>query len=234
MLGLEVGAFLTNDTRKETISLQRTIGSVYFGEMQQYERATLWSGAHRLQVDPGAYRLSVEFERRADGSIGANQEEVIVPDFHSGEFSMSDILLAYFIEEEVEGEYTDGIIKRKGFDIQAAPWGVYENDKPVYLYFELYNLKASADAAASYTVEAALVDEKSAKGGRNRLFRRLRRNQGSGVSVRLEGTTNTPDTDQYLIMDTEGLEEGNYVLIVRVIDTVSKEKVERERTIYVR
>jgi len=234
MLGLEVGAFLVNESRNETISLQRTIGSVYFGEMQQYERATLWPGAHRLQVDPGTYRLSVEFERRTDASIGANQEEVTVPDFHSGAFSMSDILLAYFIEEGEEREYTDGIIKRNGFDIQAAPWGVYENDKPVYLYFELYNLKASADAAASYTVEAALVDEKSAKGGRNRLFRRLKRNQGSGVSVSFEGTTNSPDTDQYLIMDTEGLEEGNYVLIVRVIDTVSKEKVERERTIYVR
>lgn len=234
MLGLEVGAFLANDPRKETISLRRTIGSVYFGEMQQYERATLWPGAHRLQVDPGAYTLSVEFERRADASIGANQEAITVPDFYSGEFSMSDILLAYFVEDDQGGEYTDGIIKRRGLEIQAAPWGVYENDKPVYFYFELYNLNASAAAAASYTVEALLVDEKSAKGGRNRLFRKFRKNRSTGVSVSFEGTTNTPDTEQYLIMDTEGLEEGNYVLIVRVIDTVSKENVERERTIYVR
>ena len=234
MLGLEVGAFLVNEQGEQEVINQRTIGSVYHGEIQQYDNANLWPGSHRLQASPGAYTLSVEFDRKADASLGANQEELEVPDFHSGEFMMSDILLAYFVEDAVERDYTEGVVTRKALDIQVAPWGVYENDAPVYFYFELYNLKTSSTAAAGYTVEAILVDEKSARKGRKRLFRRFRRDQDSGVAVSFDGTSATPDTEQYLILDTEGLEEGNYVLIVRVTDAASNTQVERERTIYVR
>ena len=98
----------------------------------------------------------------------------------------------------------------------------------------MYNLNAASANGTNYTVEAILVDEKTARRGRNRLFRRSRRNQDSGVSVSFDGTSNTPDTEQYLILDTEGLEEGTYELIVRVTDSMSKTQAERAQTIYVR
>ena len=234
MLGLDAGAFLVNSSGEETVSNRNRIDQVYLGEIQQFEDATLWPGIHRLQAAPGTYTLSVEFDRTSDGSIGVNQEKLTVPDFHVDTFMMSDILLAYYVEDAVERDYAEGVITRKGLDIQAAPWGIYENDAPVYFYFELYNLKASPVAAAEYTVEAILIDEKGARRGRNRLFKRFRRNQDTGVAVSFDGISTTPDAEQYLILDTEELEEGNYVLTVRVTDSVSNSQVERERTIYVR
>lgn len=233
ILGIEVGAFLVNEAGEQQALNQRTIGGVYAGEVLQYDDATLWHGAHRLQAESGSYMLSVEFQRNSGAAVGVKQEDLDIPDFNSEELMMSDILLAYFIEDATERSYVDGIITRNGLDIQAAPWGVYEDGRSVYFYFEMYNMKATDGAPAPYSIEAVLVDEKSAQRGRNRLFRRLRRDLGSGVAVSFEGTANTPDINQYLVLDTEGVEEGNYTLIVRVTDTVSGNIVEKERTIYV-
>ena len=123
MLGLEVGAFLIGSDGTQEASNQRTIGSVYSGEMQQYENAALWPGSHKLQIAPGSYTLSVEFDRKADASLGANQEEITIPDFHSGEFGMSDILLAYFVEDAVDRDYTEGIINPEGVGYTGGSMG---------------------------------------------------------------------------------------------------------------
>ena len=233
-LGLNTGAFLVND-EGPAAQQTRQVDNVYTEEILLFEGAALWPGTHLLEAEPGAYRLSVEFTRASDNAIGAAHEELVVaaPD---ARFAMSDILLAYFIEEGEGGPQQtvpSGTFIRDTYEIQPAPWGLYENGQPVYLYVELYNLPLSPDGSANYTVEAAIIDRKQADKRTKGLFRRARRN-GQGVSVRFASQANAPTAREYFIMETESIDPGNYVLIVQVTDKATGEKVEQRRDLFLK
>ena len=233
-LGLDTGAFLIGADGVLTSNRYKA-EDIYTQEILRFEGTSLWPGSHTLSERSGTYTLSVEFQRESDGAKGAKQDPIVLPDFTRSEFTMSELLLAYYIGEEDEvatGESPRGSIVRNQYDIQPSPWALYENGAPVYFYFELYNLNRGTGGTGNYKVEAFLIDEKSARKNRRRLLRRARRNQG-GVAVSFEGQTANNDTGQYFIMDTEGLTPGTYVLIVQVTDTHNGKTELQEREIFV-
>ena len=234
-LGLETGVFLINNEGEIKESRRDSVSDVYLDELLEFDETTLWSGTHLLEVPAGEYTISVEFEREADGAIGAQQALLTIPEFRLGDLAMSDLLLGYFVEDALEdsGE-APGIIRRNGLDIRVAPWGIYELGQSVYFYFETYNLSQDAGQQSQYTVEALLVDADEGRKGLGRLFRRARRNRDNSVSVRFDGVSDTPDMGQYLIMDTAGKPVGNYMLVVRITDTETGTQVEKQRNIFLR
>lgn len=232
-INTEFGAFLVSEERGVEEQSRYTVQDVYTDELLPFEGNTLWPGSHLIQAAPGSYTLSVEFETDRATAVGAEKSEVVIPDFEGQDVLMSDIMLAYFVEEHAEGASPSGVIRRKGLDITAAPWALYEEGRPVYFYFEMYNLSRAAGGEARYEVEALLVEAKDAQERSRRLFRRARRNN-QGVAVRFENVTNERDSGLYLIMDTEDLSAGDYVLLVRVTDTEAGQEAERRRTIYLR
>ena len=235
-LGLRTGAFLLAENTGVQFESRKNIRMVFTSEFLEFEGNTLWPGSHALQATPGDYTLSVEIDRDLDNSVGAQTKALEIPDYDSETFIASDLMLAYFVEDasDVGGLNPSGIVRRNGLDIRAAPWGVYESGRPVYFYFEMYNLELPASGSAQYTVEALLVDEKQARKGRKRLFRRFGRNNEGSVAVSFEGTSPARDASQYLIMDTENIQNGNYVLIVRVTDKTSGLQIEQEREVFIK
>ena len=235
-MGLDTGAFLVAENTGVEAESRKRIASVFSSELIDFEGNTLWPGSHRIAASPGQYTLSVELTRDADNSVGAQTEPLEIPNYASGEFMMSDLMLAYFVEEADPEDNTEvaGVLRRNTVDIHAAPWGLYENGQSVYFYVELYNLEIPASGTAQYTVQALLIDEKQARKGGKRLFRRFRRNKEDGVAVSFEGTSTGPEANQYLIMDTETIPEGNYVLIVRVTDETSGQQAEQQREIFLK
>jgi len=232
-IGLDAGAFLVTENGVQTES-RKAIDEVFRDEMLRFEGAVLWPGTHALAVDPGTYTLSVEFNRSADASRGSNQDIWELEDFSSPAFAMSDILLAYSIEEHEGASLPDGYFSRNGFELKAAPWGVYENNHPVYFYFELYNLASETEGLFEYDVEAALVNRKSQRKGLKNLFRFARRNKGDAVAVRFSRTHDGKDANEYLILETDTIDPGNYILMVRVTEKQTGKSVERRREIFVR
>ena len=232
-IGIESGAFLLHNTGHPIVS-KKSIYRVYSDELLNFDGAVLWPGTHILEADPGSYTLSVEFDRASDSARGADQSEWVLDDYSGAQFSMSDILLAYSIEEHDGADLPDGYFSRNGLEIQAAPWGVYENDASVYFYFELYNIGQTGSALFEYDVEAALIDQKNDKKGLKRLFRFARRNKGNAVAVRFSRTSSSTDANEYLILETETIAPGTYTLVVQVTDKQTGEAVERRRSIYVR
>jgi len=143
---------------------------------------------------------------------------------------MSDLMLAYsVVDTEYQSSPGQGEILRNEYIIRPAPWGVFPIERPLYFYFETYNLRADADARAQYRIEAVLVEEQ--EGGLDGLIRRAFGRREDGVSLSFDETADQADIGRYLILNVGDQEPGTYVLAVRVTDLVREETVEKSRTI---
>lgn len=229
---LKSGAFLLvpsagvyAEDRHDTPRLQQD-------EMMLFGSGTVWSGLHHLQAPYGHYTLAVEFDMREPSPVAAFQRMPLeVPNYDTRELQVSDIMLAYGIEETTESNVVgERILIRDGLEIQAAPWGVFLLDQPIYLYFEMYNLVTSAEGQTAYDVEAVIVENQNERPWQ-KLVKRAFRRSSEGVSIRFPGQGTSTDESQSFLMDPTGLESGTYALIVRITDKQTGKTVERGRTL---
>ncbi|MEM8557009.1 MAG: hypothetical protein AAGG50_04125, partial [Bacteroidota bacterium] len=194
----------------------------------------------RLEARPGAYRLAVEFEQRGRTAeaqaVGYRRDELDLPDFHGAGLQLSDLLLAYRVEELEPGRRAAvGTIERAGHEIAAAPWGVFEAGQTVYLYAETYGLSLRAmpqGSASTYAVEALLVRRDDA-GTLNRFARLfVGSDPPESVAVRFEASGTSADEAQYLQLDTQSLSPGAYRLFLRVTDRHTGAVAEAARDLF--
>ena len=226
---LDAGAFLLDETGLLDESRQ-SHGQMGAGRRYAFEEANVWVDAHHLTASPGDYEVSVEFETaEGSGGVGFHRSAVAVPDFGSGDFRLSDLMMAYGVEEEAAP--APGFVLRDGLSILPAPWGVYARTQPIYFYFEGYNLSQSADGTTRYAVEAVLVRSEKKKGADKLVRRAFGRGNKAGVSSRFEGTGTTPDEGQYLILDASSQEPGAYILAVRLTDQLTGRTAEARRNL---
>jgi len=174
----------------------------------------------------GPYTLSVEFENETADTLGFERKEVRVPSYGS-QFGISNLMLAYHVEEEEPGR--EASIIRKGYAIEPAPWGRFLITQPLYVYFEMYNLGISPGRTSEYEVEAVLASKKEVNGLKELFTRIFKGEDKHGVAVKYSGTGNRKDEGSYLIVDTSSQTPGEYVLALRVIDSVTGEQTETMR-----
>ena len=233
-LDIKTGSFLLSDGDGVIDSHEKSRLKIHMREVTNFAGATLWMDSHYLEADPGNYVLSVEFETDSDAGVGFNREPVEVPNFSDNELMLSDLLLAYGSEDVIPGEDPlEGTIVRDGLMIKPAPWGVFSNQIPFYLYFEMYNLRRDVDGKSKYSIETVLVEHRDEKGLAKILKRAFKGRAKEGVSVRFEGSSDLPDASQNLILDTEGQNPGTYVLVVRVTDLIANKTEEVRRTVMI-
>jgi hypothetical protein len=231
LVEVETAAFAV-DRHGAVVQSRRPVGVMDSEQIYTFDGVTLWLDVHQLTVEPGRHDLSVEFEDAApDGRLGYYRAPYAAPDYEGGELMLSDLMLAYGVEERAEGRPAPGVIVRRNVEIQPAPWGVYPTDQPLYLYFELYNLTPGPSGESNYTVEAVLVENAKDRAVERLLRGAFRLRNRQGVSVRFDINTAGRDDGQYLILDASGEEAGTYVLALRVTDHVTNETVEQGRTL---
>lgn len=191
----------------------------------------LWIDYHRLQVAPGVREVAVEFEVEEQNTLGYRRAPITVKNFATDSLQISDILLAYGVEEAREGVDPRYLVRGE-WSIAPAPWGVFAQDQPLYLYFELYNLTPDVSGAARYDVEAVLLPREDDATGVKKLWRGVFGEQKeTGVASRFSRQTVSQEDGQYLILDTSNQPKGHYVLVLQVIDTVTGAQVEARRNI---
>lgn len=233
VLSLESGAFLLAEGQGVASAKRRTVTEVKSDELTQFDGATVWIDAHHVTAVPGTYGLSVEFETKSGSGIGFARETVELRAFGSNQLQMSDLLLAYFVEEmvSVPNEAPPGYLLRNGLEIKPAPWGVFNRSQPVYLYFEMYNLAKNPEGGTRYQVETVMIAYREEKGLAKVLRKAFRGRADEGVSVRFENTGITADDGQYLILDAADQPPGTYVIVMRIKDLIADEEIETRRLI---
>lgn len=169
-----------------------------------------------MMVAPGTRSIAVEFEADESGAAGVQRINFSPLQDVAAAPVLSDLLLAYLAEESTEN--TELLLVRGGHAIQPAPWGVFGVGQPVYLYFETYGIQEQGSGEGTVEVEARLYPHRKGQRLDDALGDMLRDPEGEGVAVRYVGVARAGKDARYLIIDTEGLREGTYVLGLRLTD----------------
>lgn len=225
------GMFVVAENRDMLVERRRTIYGLPTSQIVRFDESNLWVDTQRLTTPPGRHEISVEFETSGGGTVAVQRRQVDVQDFSGTQLSMSDILLAYRIEEADLVEGTKSDILRKGLSIQPAPWTVFGTDQPIYIYFEIYNLAQDDTGLARYEVEAELTPKESGNGV-TRAVRNLFGGGGRGVSTGVPISVEASEDGQYLILDAENLESGLFTLTVKITDQNSGRDVEMKKDLF--
>ena len=226
---IRTGAFLVGPERDLLVERRRTVYGLRGAQIVPFQATRLWTSTEAMTAPPApGYQVSLEFETASGQTSAVQRREVDVPSYAGPGLQLSDVLLAYYVEEaESAGP---GRVFRDGISVQPAPWGVFRIGDPVYLYVEAYGL-GLADGQSDYEVEASLRPKDTSTGVR-RLARRIFGGDGTAVSSAFEVQGNRPDDPVYLFLDATGQDPGLYTLTVTVRDRVTGAEAERETDLF--
>ena len=226
---IRTGAFLVGPQRDLLVERRRTVYGLRGAQIVPFSATNLWTSTEAMTADPAdGYEVSLEFETASGQTSAVQRRALDVPSFAGGGLRLSDVLLAYYVEEADRPE--PGRVFRDGISIQPAPWGVFPVDDPIYLYVEAYGL-GLADGRSDYEVEASLKP-KDTSGGVRRLARRIFGGDGTAVSSAFEVQGDREDDPVYLFLDASGQDTGLYTLTVTVRDRVTGAEAQEETDLY--
>ena len=174
----------------------------------------------RLSVTPGTYRLSVQILDTSSDRSQVYNREVVVSPFGNDSLKVSDIEMASLIRPSRGSKFTKGKI-----EVVPNPSLFYFVGKPVFVYYEVYNLKKDEFGATKYRV---LYELHSLNKGNIavRALKALGRLVGidrKAEVVTVEYAHDGDKTDEYgyLELDMSKTDPGHQLLIVKVSDEIA-------------
>ncbi len=225
------GTFLISESRDILVERRRTIYGLRTDQIVEFKEQNLWVDTQQMQAPPGQHEVSVEFETASGNTVAVQRRSISVPDFSQDQLALSDLMLAYRVEEVFDGKPLGANeIVRNDLSILPAPWSVYATDWPIYLYFETYNLERGPDGQTDYDVEIVLAPKETAR-GISKLFRAILGGE-KGVAVSYHGNGSLTDEGLYQILDASDQEMGLYTLVLRVRDNIAKKTAESQQDLF--
>lgn len=243
-------SFVTSETGQQVALLDRGV-AVYDGEGQLVYRnseemvlgapknmdqsaGSLVPALDRILLPPGNYRVNLQVLDRTSGKSQVYNQNRGVPNFVvDDQLKVSDIELAASIDITEKDRF------RKG-DVEVIPMAsqAYLPAQPVFIYFELYNLKEDAFGQTKYKVSYE-VRSKDQKGVGARILggvgKLLGQQSGEGViTIDYEQVGRERQEQAYLELDLSNTEPGVQLLKVLVTDQNSGQTVGVSTTFTVR
>ena len=225
-----ISTFLINDQGE--ILVERTRNFDYsIHQVKAFPDKYLWVDTQQIRVSSDVRDLTI-LQVSGGQTTDVRQREIKVPDFDQVGIRLSDIMLAYSVEQTENGiPPSANEIVRKGFSILPAARNVYSTDWPIYLYFEIYGLALGARGRTDYDVEITLEPKNTVRRIR-RLFRRNRDRGREGVSVSYRGNGSEPEESLYQIIDVTDQNTGSYTLTLSVRDNETGDESERMQDLF--
>lgn len=225
------GTFLISEDRDILVERRRTVYGLPTEQIISFEEQSLWVDTQIMDAPPGNHEVSVEFETASGGTVAVQRRDVEIPDFSEDRLLMSDLMLAYRVEETDDAEsINSNEIIRNGLSILPAPWSVFSSQQPIYIYFEAYNLQFDANGRTDYEVEVVLKPKDQSKGVKKMLKGIF--GGEKGVSVSYQDSGSYSDEDIYQLIDATDQEAGLYTIEVSIRDNISKKTVNSEQDIF--
>lgn len=176
----------------------------------------------RISATPGNYRMAIQILDTSSGKSQVYNQRVRVTAFDGGYLRLSDIQLSAFIRSASDGRFVKGDI-----DVTPNPSQSYLAAQPVYIYYEIYNLKKDDFGVVRYRVsyQVESIDRQPIAvrilGGLGKLLGG--REERESITVNYEHVGHRSDDQGYLELDMANSEQGSYMLRVKVTDIKSGE-----------
>ena len=173
------------------------------------------SVADRLSLTayPDTLLFAISIHDPRSGHTGIDSRQIGLRDFFTGKVEVSDMVLARRIDSPPDNRRHE----RKDLLIISNLDNRYFIGEPVWLYFEIYNLKKDDNGRTSYTLKQTVRENKP--GG---LLAGIRGIVQSGtyqeISVSYSGASIYSDENRILTIDVSKLEPGEYAISIEVTD----------------
>ncbi len=181
----------------------------------------------RATMEPDSYRVAFHAKPNHTNLLGGYQNLLVnLPDYSANILSISDILLATSIHaSDSPGKFT-----RHGLKITPNIMKSFEIDRPVYIYFEIYNLELATEMS-SFSIEYTIQSKKENKG---KIFGLFGKGKKTSVTVSSDRKSNSTFSFEHLAIDVSNLKKGEYTLNIKVTDQKNQRSANKETSLTLR
>lgn len=184
---------------------------------------TAWIDFFRVNLDPGEYNFGIHIRNTERDLLGAYKFNSTIENYHKPFLSMSSI----YKTNMVSSARQEGIAVSKGVLIQPNPSNFFDINKPLHLFFELYNLTIGRDDSTDYKIE---ISAESVEGNDN-IFDDIAGIFGSSENptelLTISKTGGHAVQQEMISVNLGDLDAGSYNLHVKVTDNILK--IDKER-----
>ncbi len=212
--------------RFDVITLESRTVDVSCEDRDATLEATLLTDEWRLDAEPGEYVVGICVEDTLTGRTGYGRSRIVVPDYATAEFALSDIQLATSVGR-------GNRFLRMGNMVVPQPTRAFRQDEEMYIYFEVYGLEEWDPGRARFTVKAE-VSGRGYDGDESwfsRITSKIFPERRHSVSSSVVAYGDVPDTAYWMALALENMAEDNYDLTITVHDHAS-EKVATKRATF--
>jgi hypothetical protein len=164
----------------------------------------------------GKYELSIAVEQTKQNCFGLARDTILVEKFPDDTIGISDLVLtADSVMEPSLGSFWQGSREET-----PRPGHVFSGSKPVYLYFEIYNLPTDIYRQTSYELSYTLQLVKPTESGMRSLMSKVLPRKKESISVSLHEVGKSPDLVRVLALGVSELREGSYNLTMQLTDLI--------------
>lgn len=179
-------------------------------------------GTYEFLTVPGSEKLTFYAKDLKNNRIGLRNFDLDVPAYTSGQFGISDLMLAYDIGPAREGAQ----FRRGKLSYIPNPSRKFRLSEPIFLYYEVYDLGRNDRGTSAYEIEIKMTQLKKNKKGLRRLLSGGGKRKKS-ISIKDTRQAQSQDAVEFTSFDVSRLEPGKYELSVKVKDSASGRSVDK-------
>ncbi|MBD3291196.1 tetratricopeptide repeat protein [candidate division KSB1 bacterium] len=184
-------------------------------------------GVYRSFVKPDSYNVALFIDPQETDYIGGYKFGERVDDFNTDELMMSSIELATHIEPATD----ENVFVKNGLKVTPNPFREYYRSDPMNIYFEIYNLSKDAAGQTEFSIEYTLTSISLDRSGLQKLIGLFTGGNKSSVTIRADRQGDSGTSVEFLAIDVNRYQAGEYELTVSVTDEHTGESFERTQTL---
>jgi len=171
--------------------------------------------------EPGSYSFWIQVENKKANMGGISSLEPKPKDFKSNDLMVSDIQFS----EKIEPSKETGVGVKNGLKIAPYPFGEVFKDRPINIYYEIYNLRLDPSNETSFQIEQTIRPMKEEEGllekGVKRLGDLFGEDDQDAVTTIYKRTGTAINDFEYITLDVSKVSNGKKTLAIRITDFVS-------------
>jgi len=187
----------------------------------------LYTNILKLPVTSDSGNYSFEILRDFDKGVSTNRGKIKIRKFSNTRLDVSDILLASRIETERAETFT---INRSNVNILSNPTNQFINKNPLYVYYEVYNLKKDETGLTDFEQEVEISEYEEEKVSDiekaiSAVKKFLGISKGEEISFSSNYQSKEVNPQIYYRLDLAKAKTGKYVLRITVKDKIANSKI---------
>lgn len=179
-----------------------------------------------LELPPGDYIVGSQFRDLGSGGYGSQFKRLHVEPYGVGDLGLSDIEVATEIFEDYDEAF------KSGLGVIPNPTHIFTHEKPMHIYYEVYNLKKDEFGQTRYQVTYLIepLEEKRKFFGQviRSIGKVIKEDRDESVTISTEQAGYREDQTEFLELDVSKSQEGEFRLSVSVTDLVAQNTKTKE------